>query len=132
MTLHFAGHFASGAHSLFANSVATSAATATVDVLPGDELRAKEGLRVPTALKIDVEGAEEEVITGLSRTLGDPACRRVVCEVHFGQLEARGQRDAPARIVRALNAFGFRRQRWLDPSDHPGTGWSPTCTTSST
>jgi FkbM family methyltransferase len=119
LTLTVAGHFTSGAHSLFAQTPpASDAGTVqeTVEVLPGDDARAQLGLRVPTALKIDVEGAEEEVILGLRKTLGDAGCRAVLCEVHFAQLDARGRRDAPSRIVKHLGGCGFSRLDWIDRS----------------
>jgi hypothetical protein len=39
----------------------------------------------------------------------------VFCEVHFGILERRGDRHAPARIQWLLNAAGFE-VRWADAS----------------
>jgi hypothetical protein len=73
------------------------------------------GLRTPALIKVDVEGAEEEVLHGLSRTLAGPSCHTLLCEVHFAQLEARGHREAPARIESSLRSHGFRI-RWLDAS----------------
>ncbi len=116
LTLKLAGHFSAGNHSLFEGDGADPAAgVRKVDVVPGDALVA-EGLPPPTAIKIDVEGAEEEVIDGLRSSLASRACRAALVEVHFTVLERRGHRDAPARIVEHLRACGLSRLRWLDPS----------------
>jgi FkbM family methyltransferase len=115
MTLHFAGHFASGAHSLFGQGSGPDGASVDVEVARGDDLRERLGLRAPALIKVDVEGAEEEVLRGLSGTLAGPSCHTLLCEVHFTQLEARGHGEAPTRIESSLRAHGFRT-RWLDPS----------------
>lgn len=71
---------------------------------------------MPTLVKIDVEGAEEDVIAGLRALLQEPACRSVVCEVHFGLLAARGEPQAPVRIQETLRGWGFTSQKWVDKS----------------
>jgi len=98
--------------SLFA---APGAHTVQVPVAVGDELIAQGRAPLPAVLKIDVEGFEEEVLRGLSRTLADARCRAVLCEVHFGILDARGQRQAPTRIAAQLREHGFST-RWVDAS----------------
>ncbi len=105
----------SGTHTLFPVGAA-GGSSEKVQVLTGDELRKEQGLPVPNALKVDVEGAEEEVIKGLEGTLGEPRCRAVLVEVHFSILEQRGQKDAPARIAAKLRGHGFTNQRWIDHS----------------
>jgi FkbM family methyltransferase len=98
--------------SLFA---ASGANTVQVPVAVGDELIASGRAPAPAVLKIDVEGFEEEVLRGLTRTLQDARCRAVLCEVHFGILDARGQRQAPTRITALLRQCGFNT-RWVDAS----------------
>jgi FkbM family methyltransferase len=66
----------------------------------GDDLIEDRGLRLPTVVKIDVEGEEERVIDGLSETLTDERCRVVYCEVH----EDRADYDS---IVSTLEEAGF-------------------------
>lgn len=107
----------SGVHSLVSQTFhQTGENFQTVEVVPGDELRKQEDLPVPAALKVDVEGAEEDVLIGLEETLQDSRCQTVVCEVHFAVLEAAGRSDAPKRIVDLLSRCGFNRQVWLDHS----------------
>jgi len=53
-----------------------------VQIVQGDRLRESEGLPVPRAIKIDVEGYEYFVLRGLQRTLAEPGCALVCCEIH--------------------------------------------------
>jgi FkbM family methyltransferase len=89
--------------------------TVELTVYPGDALRQARDLPVPSVLKIDVEGFEPEVLRGLDATLRDPACRTVLCEVHFALLESRGQKHAPGEIRNYLRERGFSL-RWITPS----------------
>jgi FkbM family methyltransferase len=114
MTMTVVGPASSGAHRL--DDAASGPDATIVSVLPGDTFRRDYGEGVPQVLKIDVEGAEESVIRGLSQTLREQACRAVLCEVHFSIHASRGDTDAPRRIRAMLAAAGFQRQRWLDPS----------------
>ena len=82
----------------------------------GDDLRASRGLPVPALVKIDVEGAEEGVMLGMRKTLADPACRTLVCEVHFSILAERGDSQAWQRIEQLLRSCGFDQQRWIAQS----------------
>ena len=66
---------------------------------------------VPNVIKIDVEGFEEEVLIGMERLLRNPILRAVFCEVHFNELEMRGQAEAPLRIEKTLTDAGFE-VRW--------------------
>jgi FkbM family methyltransferase len=89
----------------------------TVDA--GDALRESMGLPAPNVVKIDVEGFEPEVLRGLDATLSDPACRSVLCEVHYALLESRGRKHAPGEIRRYLSDRGFEL-RWVTPSHLAG------------
>lgn len=93
----------------------SGASTVPVFVRTGDTLIADGTLPAPTVIKIDVEGFELEVIEGLSGTLAARTCRAVFLEVHFGLLEARGKRFAPAQIESRLGELGFRTS-WVDAS----------------
>jgi FkbM family methyltransferase len=107
----------SGTHSLIAQKMGNAGGGfQPIEVVPGDELRKQENLPIPTALKVDVEGAEEDVLIGLMETLCNSHCQAVVCEVHFAILEAAGRSAAPKRILELLSKCGFTRQSWLDYS----------------
>jgi FkbM family methyltransferase len=118
VALSVSEHPSAGTHSLVAQAPEGSqrGEALFVQVLPGDEIVAAHALPIPAVVKIDVEGAEERVIAGMVRTLGDPRCSTVLCEMHFGILEAQGQAGAPARIARRLEECGFNRLEWLDRS----------------
>lgn len=77
-----------------------------VQVIEGDRLAEEENLPLPRLVKIDVEGFEWSVIKGLERTLAQPECEMVCCEVH-PQLLPEGQ--TPEDILGLLRTFGFHR-----------------------
>jgi len=110
--------FSAGSHRIVAEGAASRGRVVDVEVVTGDGLRrnATPPLPVPDAIKIDVEGAELDVLAGLEETLRDPRCRTLLCEVHFALLEERGLRDGPLEIERALRSSGFDTLRWADPS----------------
>jgi FkbM family methyltransferase len=110
-TGHLALSDSSTTHHL--TSEASEAESIPVEVIRGDAIYERRG--APHLIKIDVEGFEEEVLKGLSRTLSSPELRGVFVEVHFRSLSERGQADAPIRIVKMLRSKGFR-VTWLDPS----------------
>jgi FkbM family methyltransferase len=83
-----------------------------IQLTTGDKVCARIG-RYPNVVKVDVEGFEEEVLLGLDRTLLCPELRAVLIEVHFRELELRGQADAPTRIRSLLRNKGFRIN-WID------------------
>lgn len=84
-------------------------------VYPGDALCLNENLPIPNVMKIDVEGFEPEVLSGLDATLREPACRMVLCEVHYALLESRRQKHAPSEIRRYFSERGFSL-KWITPS----------------
>lgn len=68
-----------GEHSLDASE---SESTVPVAVHRLDALRDDHDVPVPSVVKIDVEGAELDVINGGVETFSDPDCRTLYCEVH--------------------------------------------------
>jgi FkbM family methyltransferase len=85
-----------------------------VDVAIGDELVSNESMHKPTAVKIDVEGYELDVIEGMKDCL-KKSITKIFEEVHFLEMSKRGIKNGPAEIVRILNDSGFL-VRWTDPS----------------
>ncbi len=117
--LVISGHYSSGAHSLIAqnhNKKSRNVEYEEVEVFRGDDFLLQQNIDLPTVIKIDVEGAEEEVLKGLSNILKDKKCVLVICEVHFSILESSGHGDTPKKIQRFLNDNGFVKQQWLDYS----------------
>jgi FkbM family methyltransferase len=102
-------------NSLVQGAAKADGRTVSVPVRAGDALVGAHLVPAPNVLKIDVEGFEEEVLTGLTKTLERPECRAVFIEVHFAILEGRGARHAPSRIKSLLGAKGFEA-RWTDGS----------------
>jgi hypothetical protein len=88
-----------------------------VDVVEGDRLVESENLPLPSAVKVDVEGSEYAVLRGLSRTLREPACRMISCEVHPNLLPSNVK---PDDILTLLKSFGFSRIdiRWRRDTFH--------------
>jgi FkbM family methyltransferase len=84
----------------------------TVPVRRGDDFLE---LYSPTKIKLDVEGYELEVLSGMPRTLHSAFLKAVFVEVHFQILAQRGKPDASADIVRMLRDSGFD-VRWTDSS----------------
>lgn len=70
----------------------------SVRVEEGDDFISQNNLEVPQIIKIDVEGAEMQVLYGLDETIRHRDCRVIYCEVH----------DENIREVRDyLNSLGY-------------------------
>lgn len=85
---------------------ATAKSARRVSVVQGDEWVAAEKIPLPRLVKIDVEGYEHAVIHGLARTLSNPACQLVCCEIHPRLLP---QDVRPDDILALLRSHGFTR-----------------------
>ena len=93
----------SAGHSLMTNDDATGSITITMKC--GDAFIDDNDLPEPSVLKIDVEGAEGNVLKGLSSTLSRTDCRLVYCEIHEDRLESAGY--SKARLREILEGHGF-------------------------
>ncbi|SDE99252.1 FkbM family methyltransferase [Halorientalis regularis] len=82
-----------------------SAERTSVDMLRGDGLVANRDVPAPTVLKVDVEGAEYNVLKGFEETLRRDECRLVYCEVHLRHLP---KFDASEdELLDLLKSYGF-------------------------
>lgn len=72
-----------GTHSLSTNE---SEKTLDIKTIEGDRLIDNGEVPFPSIIKIDVEGAEQRVIEGLSSTLESEQCHTIYCEVHPDRL----------------------------------------------
>jgi len=77
-----------------------------VQVVEGDRLAETENLPIPRMVKIDVEGFEYAVLKGLRRTLSNPACQIVCCEVHSRLLP---EDVTQSIIIDFLKSCGYNR-----------------------
>ncbi len=117
MKLQLTEHHGYGTHSLvLGEQDPEKVSGCMISVRAGDELRKEKNMKVPALIKLDVEGAEEEVLAGLGGTLKDPVCRTAACEVHLSILESKGLGDAPKRIIQFLKECGFEKFEWPSPS----------------
>lgn len=86
-----------------------------VDVRAGAGLIQSGDVEPPNAIKIDTEGFELEVLEGLGPRLTSSILQTIGVEVHFGILNERGMKSAPAQIEGILRNSGFSIS-WPDSS----------------
>ena len=79
---------------------------ASIQTMRGDDLRTGTGLPLPKAVKIDVEGAEFAVLSGLEATLSSPVCELLCLEIHPRFIPAEVSTEMVCSLVRS---FGFNR-----------------------
>jgi len=88
--------------------------TETVSSVTGDSFFTERATSLPTVLKIDVEGAEMNVLEGLRETIAESDVRLVYIEVHrFIDEFGFEQRD----VDRFLEELGFTTERLLEYSN---------------
>ncbi len=81
--------------------------TVEVPTLRLDEAPAQLGIPEPTAVKIDVEGAEWFVLDGARSILESGAVRVLCIELHPPEIERTGHR--PDEIFQTIERIGFER-----------------------
>lgn len=108
--------FQQGADALGATSriVESGSKGVLVDIRSGMSL-IEGAVQLPNAIKIDVEGFENEVLEGLGDMLKNPKVRLIGIEVHFGILKERGVAHVPQQIENTLHDNGFAVS-WPDSS----------------
>ena len=80
----------------------------TINTARGDEVIAENGLKQPDIVKIDVEGAEGLVLSGMSNALSN--ARRVYCEIHLpadNQTSVESYNWTPMELLKELESLGF-------------------------
>ena len=87
-----------------------------VRTVPGDELVRDGSVPTPTVIKIDVEGAELNVVRGLSETLKSDSCTLVYCELHDKVRDYGGTQE---EVQRELRNHGFEIERIHTRDDQP-------------
>jgi FkbM family methyltransferase len=105
-----------GTHKLEENAIQNPDNSQLVKVTTGDILLAKDKLKVPGVLKIDVEGWEEQVLLGARHTIANESCRAIMIEMHFSIFAAEKDNERAGRISKILFEAGFQKQVWVDPS----------------
>lgn len=96
----------------------------TVNTFPLDDLLREKELPHPNIVKIDVEGAELDVVRGMKESLSEPSLRLLYCEVHTatdvkGATTIFGFGGAPEELNDELSAIGFESEIILErKGDH--------------
>jgi FkbM family methyltransferase len=100
-----------------ATKVVDPVSTRTVTATTLDDHCAKHGLQTIDLLKIDVEGAELDVLAGAQALLAERVVRSLLFEVSLPQIEALGHE--PGAVFELLAGAGYRCRRLL-PDGSPG------------
>lgn len=93
-----------GTHTL---STDENSKTININVIEGDRLIKNGKIDPPSVIKIDVEGAEQLVLEGLTNTL-KTECRVVYCEVHPDRLNQFGSSEK--ELKKLLRSLGYSLQ----------------------
>jgi FkbM family methyltransferase len=109
-----AAEYGDGTHSLLNKEI--TAGSFTVQTIRGDDFVEQYKVNIPSLLKIDVEGAEIEVLKGLEKVLSNPQCKNLLCEVHFTILDNSGYSNGAKTVIGILKSYNFTTFNWLDAS----------------
>jgi len=88
----------------------------SVQVVTLDELQAREGLRRPSVVKLDVEGWESRVLRGATAVLGEPDAPMLMVELC--DLASEGAGSSTAELLGLLDGLGFQM---FELGNKPGT-----------
>lgn len=102
-----------GTHTFAPDQV--SETTRTVQTYAGDELIEAGDMPQPSVAKLDVQGAEYQVLQGLEEALTDSAFRTIYCEVHPEQIEKIG--GSAEALESLLTDHGFELETLVDKAD---------------
>ena len=86
-----------------------------IPVTTGDRYIAENAALAPNRIKIDVEGFESEVLSGLAGHLRSEKLKTLFIEFHFGLMAARGLVNEPRGITKMLRQNSFVIS-WTDQS----------------
>lgn len=109
-----AAEYGDGTHSLLNKKISSN--SFKVQTIRGDDFVEQYKVDIPTLLKIDVEGAEIEVLKGFQKILSHPQCKNLLCEVHFSILDKSGYPNGAKTIIEILKSYNFTKFNWLDAS----------------
>lgn len=82
----------------------------TIDVVKGDHLIKTRNLQTPNVIKIDIEGAELEVLKGLENTLENDKCRTLFIELHPDRIPKFSDQNE-SKILNLLTEYGFEVEK---------------------
>ena len=105
-----------GTHRIVALDSDESGPSFEVSVVRGDDWIFSNAMPIPNIVKLDVEGAEFDVLTGMEVTISSPLCRAIIAEIHFSILHQIGRDHVPREIILLLKRVGFNKINWIDAS----------------
>lgn len=81
----------------------------SVEMMRGDTLVKTSTIGTPAVVKVDVEGAEESVLRGLSDVLKNDSCRALFVEIHRNTVERPLAEDESSEddLLNLISEFGF-------------------------
>ena len=116
LTMELSEKPSAGNHKILEDNETTNQEIQVIDMFTGDYCISNGLLRIPSVIKIDVEGHEELVIDGCKEIIANSNCKKIICEIHFAILNKRNDSDAVNRILNKLTVAGFNSIKWIDSS----------------
>ena len=100
---------------ILTNNDDESLKSSKIQAVTGGSYISRNPERFPNAIKVDVEGHEYAVFSGMESILSDRRLCLIGIEVHFSQLLNNGNGHFPEELHRKLVDYGFQVS-WLDSS----------------